>query len=352
MWQDRLVDLALPASVPTVITALIIVNVVFSILATAAFHVSARSTSWSDVLTWQLLGNLAGLITVLAFTGLLRYVPLSIAFPVTTGMSILGHSSRILGGRGPLDPPRPLRGGGGSARQAEDPPHGGAGWGAVSGDRARADREAARHPGPAAQRLPLPARSPGAGPRQSGPPALGASVSIAAGAIDARYRPAHRAGRASDPLVLPRRARVPEDPPARRAAARGVRRHPEPRFPQLRVLVELVRSVLSVLAGAPRSRAGVPLSPPFSPAAPVGRCAGALAPEGPPTPPWPARAMRRLSRRERDRDASGPPRGRRLGRELARRSPSDVQSCGRPARGRTGGVAHARRRHPPRLRGT
>ena len=90
MWQDRLVDLALPASVPTVITALIIVNVVFNILANAAFHVSARSTSWSDVLTWQLLGNMAGLITVLAFTGLLRYVPLSIAFPVTTGMSILG----------------------------------------------------------------------------------------------------------------------------------------------------------------------------------------------------------------------------------------------------------------------
>jgi multidrug transporter EmrE-like cation transporter len=90
MWEDRLGDLALPASTPAIITALIVVNVIFSILANAAFHVSARSTSWSDVLTWQLFGNLAGLITVLALTGLLRYLPLSIAFPVTTGMSILG----------------------------------------------------------------------------------------------------------------------------------------------------------------------------------------------------------------------------------------------------------------------
>ena len=90
MWEDRLGDLALPASMPAIITALIVVNVIFSILANAAFHVSARSTSWSGVLTWQLFGNLAGLITVLALTGLLRYLPLSIAFPVTTGMSILG----------------------------------------------------------------------------------------------------------------------------------------------------------------------------------------------------------------------------------------------------------------------
>src|SRR5207248_7709586 len=140
------------------------------------------------------------------------------------------------------------------------------------------------------QRHHLPSRSPGTGPRQSGPPALGASVSIAAGAIDARYRPAHRAGRASDPLVLPRRARVPEDPPRRRAAARGVRCHPEPRFPQLRVLVELVRSVLSVLARAARSRAGVPPSPPPPPPAPPRRCAAAPPPAAPPTPPPPAPA--------------------------------------------------------------
>ena len=92
MSEHRLGDLALsqPASVPVITTALIALNVVFSILANAAFRASARSATWSYVLTWQVVGNLAGLITVIALTGMLRYVPLSIAFPVTTGMSILG----------------------------------------------------------------------------------------------------------------------------------------------------------------------------------------------------------------------------------------------------------------------
>jgi len=90
--EHRLGHLALsqPSSVPVIITALIALNVVFNIVANVAFRVSARSASWSDVLTWQVLGNLAGLITVIALTGMLRYVPLSIAVPVTTGMSMLG----------------------------------------------------------------------------------------------------------------------------------------------------------------------------------------------------------------------------------------------------------------------
>ena len=71
-------------------TALITLNVVFSILANAAFRASARSATWSAVLSWQVVGNLAGLITVVSLTGLLRYLPLTVAFPVTTGMSILG----------------------------------------------------------------------------------------------------------------------------------------------------------------------------------------------------------------------------------------------------------------------
>jgi len=92
MSEHRLGNLALPqvASVPAITTALIALNVIFNIVANAAFRVSARSATWSDVVTWQVLGNLAGFITVLTLTGLLRYTPLSIAFPVTTGMSILG----------------------------------------------------------------------------------------------------------------------------------------------------------------------------------------------------------------------------------------------------------------------
>jgi multidrug transporter EmrE-like cation transporter len=77
-------------SVPAMLAALIVLNVVFSIVANAAFRVSARSETWTGVVTWQVAGNLAGFVTVVTLTGLLRWVPLAIAFPVTTGLSILG----------------------------------------------------------------------------------------------------------------------------------------------------------------------------------------------------------------------------------------------------------------------
>jgi multidrug transporter EmrE-like cation transporter len=92
MSEHRPVDVAFPrvANLPAIIAVLIVLNVIFSILANAAFRVSARSATWADVLTWQVIGNLAGLLTVVCLTGLLRYLPLTIAFPVTTGMSIVG----------------------------------------------------------------------------------------------------------------------------------------------------------------------------------------------------------------------------------------------------------------------
>lgn len=71
-------------------TALIVLNVVFSIVANAAFRISAQSATWTAVVIWQIVGNLAGFVTVLCLTGLLRDVPLAIAFPVTTGLSIIG----------------------------------------------------------------------------------------------------------------------------------------------------------------------------------------------------------------------------------------------------------------------
>jgi multidrug transporter EmrE-like cation transporter len=65
-------------------------NVFFSVVSNAAFRISARSATWSAVLTWQLVGNAAGLTGVIALTCMLRDVPLGIAFPLTTGMSVLG----------------------------------------------------------------------------------------------------------------------------------------------------------------------------------------------------------------------------------------------------------------------
>ncbi len=65
-------------------------NMVFNILANASFRVSATSPNWRGFLLWQVIGNLAGFITVLTLTGLLRFVPLHVAYPVTAGLAVIG----------------------------------------------------------------------------------------------------------------------------------------------------------------------------------------------------------------------------------------------------------------------
>ena len=76
--------------VSAVVTVLLAMNLLFNVLANTAFRISARSGSWREIVSWQVTGNAAGFVTAVTLTGLLHYVPLSIAFPVTTGMSILG----------------------------------------------------------------------------------------------------------------------------------------------------------------------------------------------------------------------------------------------------------------------
>ena len=69
---------------------LIVVNLVFNIVANACFKISANSGAWSKFLFWQVIGNIAGLITVLTLTALLKFIPLEVAFPVTTGLAVIG----------------------------------------------------------------------------------------------------------------------------------------------------------------------------------------------------------------------------------------------------------------------
>jgi multidrug transporter EmrE-like cation transporter len=92
MFHHQLADISIPRIEGASLTAfwLILLNLVFNVLANASFRVSAMSDSWRGILTWQVVGNLAGLITVITLTALLRYLPLSIAFPLTTGLAILG----------------------------------------------------------------------------------------------------------------------------------------------------------------------------------------------------------------------------------------------------------------------
>ncbi|MGQ9467023.1 MAG: DMT family transporter [Anaerolineae bacterium] len=70
--------------------ALIGANLLFNVIANTSFKISAHSPDWRRFLLWQVIGNLSGFITVLALTGLLRYIPLSVAFPVTTGLAVIG----------------------------------------------------------------------------------------------------------------------------------------------------------------------------------------------------------------------------------------------------------------------
>jgi multidrug transporter EmrE-like cation transporter len=82
-----------------IILILIGANTFFNIVANASFKYSAMSLSWRSFLSWQVLGNLAGLITVITLTILLRTIPLYIAFPVTTGLAVIGvqvFASRLL----------------------------------------------------------------------------------------------------------------------------------------------------------------------------------------------------------------------------------------------------------------
>jgi multidrug transporter EmrE-like cation transporter len=78
------------ATSASIILALIGANLLFNIVANASFKVSAEAPRWNGFFIWQVIGNLAGLITVLTLTALLRYMPLNVAFTVTTGLAVFG----------------------------------------------------------------------------------------------------------------------------------------------------------------------------------------------------------------------------------------------------------------------
>ena len=70
--------------------ALLAGNLLFNIVANAGFKLSVASSGWRSFLAWQVVGNLAGFITVLTLTGLLRYLPLHVAYPITAGLAVIG----------------------------------------------------------------------------------------------------------------------------------------------------------------------------------------------------------------------------------------------------------------------
>lgn len=65
-------------------------NLLFNIVANASFKMSAASPNWRGFLAWQVVGNLAGLATVITLTTLLKFLPLHVAYPVTVGLAVIG----------------------------------------------------------------------------------------------------------------------------------------------------------------------------------------------------------------------------------------------------------------------
>ncbi len=92
MFNHLITHIAPPrlSSASALVLSLILVNLLFNVLSNASFRISALSPSWRGLLLWQVVGNLAGLATVITLTWLLRYLPLSVAFPLTTGLTVLG----------------------------------------------------------------------------------------------------------------------------------------------------------------------------------------------------------------------------------------------------------------------
>jgi multidrug transporter EmrE-like cation transporter len=72
------------------VASLLVSNVLFNVVSNGSFKVSAQSDNLRSFIFWQVIGNLAGFITVITLTGLLRFIPLHIAFPVTTGLAVIG----------------------------------------------------------------------------------------------------------------------------------------------------------------------------------------------------------------------------------------------------------------------
>jgi len=85
IWLDALAE---PANL--LILALFGANLILNIVSHSSFKVSAESSNWRGLLLWQVIGNLAGFMAVLTLTGLLRYIPLHVAHPISFGLAVIG----------------------------------------------------------------------------------------------------------------------------------------------------------------------------------------------------------------------------------------------------------------------
>jgi multidrug transporter EmrE-like cation transporter len=80
----------LPAQSAGLTVALFVANLLFNIVAHTGFKLSATSVGWRSFLGWQVVGNLAGFLAVLSLTGILRFLPLHVTYPISAGLAVIG----------------------------------------------------------------------------------------------------------------------------------------------------------------------------------------------------------------------------------------------------------------------
>jgi multidrug transporter EmrE-like cation transporter len=71
------------------VLTLIVFTVGVNTAAQIGLKLSAGSHNVRAFLAWQVFGNLAGFLGVLGLTGLLRLIPLHVAYPVTVGLGVV-----------------------------------------------------------------------------------------------------------------------------------------------------------------------------------------------------------------------------------------------------------------------
>ena len=71
------------------ILALVLLNLLCVLLSHVSFKWSAMSSEWRGFLRWQVVGNVAGFVSVLSLTALLRFIPLHLANAVTIGLGFV-----------------------------------------------------------------------------------------------------------------------------------------------------------------------------------------------------------------------------------------------------------------------
>lgn len=71
------------------VVVLIVANLASVLTSNIGLKLSAWALDWHGVLAWQIFGNLTGFLGVLAFTALMRFVPLNVGYGITAGIGFI-----------------------------------------------------------------------------------------------------------------------------------------------------------------------------------------------------------------------------------------------------------------------